>query len=222
MNELTKNQKLAIEVLANSDLSNKFYWSGGTLLAVKYLNHRKSEDVDFFSNERFGREELEDWLNDFMKRSGLKKFKEEKIYDRWEFGFEGGEGLRVEFVYYNHDRKTLVKRVKYKGVMVDSLDDIAANKTLAFIDRNEPKDLFDIYFLIKKTKFTPKKLLDLVERKFGCEFEEGLFWSESYRKAPLLDKMVHLILNKNKSELIDEIKEYFGEGARQFLKRKLG
>lgn len=55
-----------------------------------------------------------------------------KIFDRFEFIFDNPEeSLRVEFVYYNGDRKTLHERTeKLFGVLIDSLDDIAANKTL--------------------------------------------------------------------------------------------
>jgi len=37
-----------------------------------------------------------------------------------------------------------------KRVLVDSLEDIAANKIMALFDRNDPKDLVDLYFFLTK------------------------------------------------------------------------
>ena len=44
---------------------------------------------------------------------------------------------------------------------VDSLDDMAANKTMAMIDRTEPKDAFDIYFILKKIFFPQSNCLKI-------------------------------------------------------------
>lgn len=55
---LTPLQKKAIDLLAKSPLREKFYWTGGTLLSYHYLGHRKSLDVDFFSDEPFGFDEI--------------------------------------------------------------------------------------------------------------------------------------------------------------------
>jgi predicted nucleotidyltransferase component of viral defense system len=46
---LTTQQNKFIEFFKNEQALNKyFYLTGGTALAAFYLNHRKSEDLDFF------------------------------------------------------------------------------------------------------------------------------------------------------------------------------
>ena len=130
-------------------------------------------------------------MQEFKKVSGFENVNYRKIFDRWEFLFENSESLRVEFVYYNREKKTLKKRTKLLDVYIDSLDDITANKTFAFFDRNEPKDLFDIYFLMTQSDFTAQNLLKLVERKFGAKFDESTFWSESFKTLPLLKILNH-------------------------------
>lgn len=80
------------------------------------------------------------------------------------------------------------------------LDDIAANKVMAYFDRNEPKNLFDIYFLINKAGFTPLKLLQLVQQKFGVSFNEASFWSEAFKSFPLLHALEPLLLEKEKDQ----------------------
>lgn len=222
MKFLTKAQKISLALLAASPLREKFYWTGGTLLAYHYLNHRKSLDLDFFSSKQFSFEEINHFVNKVKRKIGFKGLTYQKIYDRWEFLFKNKDFLRIEFVYYNREKKTLRTREKFLGVYIDSLEDIAANKVMAYFDRNEPKDLFDIYFLIKKAKFTPKKLLVLTRQKFGVNFDESLFWSESFKGMKLLTGVKPLMIEKSsddKNKLLTEIEEYFKEKSRKYLQQ---
>ena len=50
---LDKMQQAVIRGLARSGLRRRFYWSGGTLLAEKYLQHRNSYDIDLFTDSAF-------------------------------------------------------------------------------------------------------------------------------------------------------------------------
>lgn len=146
MIKLTTGQKIAIKQLANSSLKNIFYWTGGTLLSVYYFHHRLSYDLDFFSEKPFSFDQVRDLSLKIQKLGHFIGVSFKKIYDRYEFIFVNKEKLRIEFVYYNHKKKSLKKRKQFMGVYIDSLEDIAANKVLALLDRNEAKDLFDILF----------------------------------------------------------------------------
>lgn len=57
---LSPRQKQVLHILANDEnFRENFFFTGGTPLAVYYLNHRYSEDLDFFS-----RQEIDlIWLN---------------------------------------------------------------------------------------------------------------------------------------------------------------
>jgi len=56
---LTKNQNLIFsEVAADEYLRSQFYFTGGTALSAFYLNHRESEDLDFFSQKEFPSDEI--------------------------------------------------------------------------------------------------------------------------------------------------------------------
>ena len=224
MKILTPQQKLALATLAASSLKEKFYWTGGTLLAYHYLHHRQSEDLDFFSDTPFSFADIEPWVKTFQKRAGFAKVTTNKIFDRWELFFKDPGQLRIEFVYYNGEKKRLGKRKVLLGVTIDSLKDIAANKTFAYFDRNEPKDLFDLYFLIKKKEFTVNKLLSLCEQKFGVAFPEDLFWSEAFKTLPLLENLRPLLLTDSemaRKKLLKEIESFFKKGARRFLASRI-
>lgn len=221
MIELTSSQQLAISLLSQSGLSDKFYWTGGTLLSYKYLHHRKSLDLDFFTEKSFAFEEVNSWIQKLKTKGKFNKINYEKICDRWEFFLEGNKNLRIEFVLYNHDKKTLNKREKVLGVFSDSLEDIAANKIVALFDRNEPKDLFDIYFIITKAKIAPKRLLELAGKKFGVVFSLNLFWSECFKALPLLSSLNPLIYEKDKEQLIKNIEEFIKSESSKYLKNIL-
>ena len=94
---------------------------------------------------------------------------------------------------------------------------------MAFFDRNDAKDLFDLYFLIKKEKFTPQKLLKLVEKKFSVKFSESAFWSESFKSFEKLGNLMQFLIaenDKEKGKILDEIKEYFTKNSKQFLDKQ--
>ncbi len=93
---------------------------------------------------------------------------------------------------------------------------------MAYFDRNEPKDLFDLYFLLHKAGFNPSQLLKLVHNKFGVSFNETLFWSEAFKSLPLLREIKPLMLEKATKEqegLLDRIEKYFKDGSYKFLRK---
>jgi predicted nucleotidyltransferase component of viral defense system len=51
MEILNKTQKAVLDIFSKSDLSKKFYFTGGTALAFFYLKHRRSDDLDFFTEK---------------------------------------------------------------------------------------------------------------------------------------------------------------------------
>lgn len=111
--KLTPGQKKAISLLASSPLKQKFYWTGGMLLSYHYLKHRYSLDLDFFSESKFAFEEINPFIQNLKKREGFKKVSARRLGNRWDFLFENKKILRIEFVYYNHEKKTLKKEVSF-------------------------------------------------------------------------------------------------------------
>lgn len=49
MEILTPFQKELLKAIGDSKLADNFYLTGGTALAAFYLQHRYSEDLDFFT-----------------------------------------------------------------------------------------------------------------------------------------------------------------------------
>lgn len=222
--KLTFVQVKILETLKKSDLAQKFYWTGGTLLSYHYLHHRLSFDLDFFTKKPFTYDELVPFLKAVKHTLGTVQLEETKIYDRWEFVVPNTKlASRFEFVYYNGDKKRLAPLVDYKGVLIDSLPDLAANKVMAYFDRNQPKDLFDVYTLLSQKKFSVRELLDLVEEKFGARLDEFLFWTESTKSFKQLPRLLPYLpqKEKNKKDILEKVRNFFLEGGRAFLSRQL-
>lgn len=220
---LTDSQKKVLDLFKKSDLVDKFYWTGGTLLSYLYLQHRLSFDIDFFSDKSFSFDELVPFMNQ-VQHLFHSKTKETKIYDRWEIIIETIPVTRLEFVYYNHQKKRLKPLKRNSGILIDSLDDIAANKVIAYFDRNEPKDLYDLYFLMTKKDYTVNNLLQLTKKKFGFSFSEFMFWSESTKSFKKMDSLEPYLLIKDdmtKKKQINKIQDYFLCQGKSYLENQL-
>lgn len=216
--ELTPLQQKVLAAFAKSPLADHFYWTGGTLLAGVYLHHRQSEDLDFFSDTRVQYDDLIPFITSCRAMTGLKTIDERRVHDRWEFWIKNHESVRAEFVWY--DFPALKPRKRWQGVLIDSLDDLAANKTMALMERHAPKDVVDIYFLMTKKGYTPKRFLDLAHKKFGLQAPVSLFWSQ----ASLADRDLQeatFVFTTNKKEdqkLREDVHRFVVEKSYKFLR----
>lgn len=219
MFELTKNQKIAIAQLAQSDVRDMFYWTGGTLLSVYYFQHRLSYDLDFFSERRFSFGQIDQLAQQIKKEARFRDMTYRKVFDRYEFMYTNGETLRIEFVWYNHDKKTLRPRKKLLGIQIDSLEDIAANKLISLMDRSETKDLLDLYYILTKGKFSAKKIISLTKKKFGMNILEYTFWGECFRALPKLEKLMPMLVgsDQQKKRELERVEQFFRAKSRGYL-----
>ena len=85
---LTADQKKVIEFIGNSEIASLFYLTGGTALAGFYLNHRVSDDLDFFTDQKdFPTFRVEAIAEEIRKLIGADDFQYSKVYDRRIFFF---------------------------------------------------------------------------------------------------------------------------------------
>lgn len=166
---LTDKQKIFLdEFEKDPDLPNIFYLTGGTALAEYYLHHRKSEDLDFFTDKEFDDKKLDLFIEKVKAIMKPKAVTRQRIYDRLAYIFDfDKELLKAEFVKYEFKN---IKPEKILGkIKVADIYDIAINKLFTILDRNEAKDFVDLYYLLKK--FGLNKLRKGVENKFGYKID---------------------------------------------------
>jgi Nucleotidyl transferase AbiEii toxin, Type IV TA system len=96
---LTESQKSLLAQFAASSLNDTFYLSGATALSAFYLQHRFSEDLDFFTESDFG---IEDVLDFVKSLPGTKDSHYERKYDRRIFllDYANTTTLKLEFTRY--------------------------------------------------------------------------------------------------------------------------
>jgi len=133
---LSKNQT---DLLFKFKLPKNYYLAGGTALAL-YLGHRTSLDFDFYTSSEFDREEI---LNLLKKNWG-----EENItVSSLEKNFFIGEINKVNVSVFHYPYKLLANLVNLRNISLASLDDIAAMKIIAVIQRPAKRDYIDLYYL---------------------------------------------------------------------------
>ena len=130
---------------------------GGTALAL-YMGHRKSIDIDLFSQQEFDITELEERLNNMYD---FKAKNPEKKSDVVLTGFING--IKVDHVKFNYP---LVKPVNvYDNIRIYSMCDIAAMKLVAMSQNGTRlKDFVDVAFL--SVKMSLIEMLDVFEIKY--------------------------------------------------------
>ncbi|MBC8419152.1 MAG: nucleotidyl transferase AbiEii/AbiGii toxin family protein [Desulfobacterales bacterium] len=161
---LTPNQADFLLEFSESELKDVFRLTGGTALSAFFLEHRLSEDLDFFSTEKISIHLCRQFL------SGLKSaaiISATRKFDRNIFllKHEDNSTLKVEFTYY--PLQNIEATWDLGGLRVDGFLDIVVNKLCAIADRIESKDYLDVYWALKKGDHSLEELMVFAERK--CE-----------------------------------------------------
>jgi len=135
-------QDRVIQTIHRAD--TEFYLTGGTAASRGYLQHRFSDDLDYFVNDddRFGlwAERIiqslgSEWQCDVLTKE--ERFVRLNLRQKNVF-------LKIEMI---NDVPARVGEIQDHSVLgrLDSAENILANKVTALLDREEPKDLADIW-----------------------------------------------------------------------------
>jgi len=137
-------QDKVLEIIGN--LETGFYLSGGTASSRGYLHHRFSDDLDLFVNDNadFGL-----WSDRVINAlSGAGNWKMDILLRDDRFSrvalVEGDLLLKIEMINDVPSHIGEIRKHEILG-MLDSPENILANKVTAIIDRQEPKDMADIW-----------------------------------------------------------------------------
>lgn len=163
---LTLDQRRFLQAFSHSELKKIYRLTGGTALSAFYLEHRFSEDLDFFSSEKIPYYGIEEFLKtlDFVDEILLTRLFDRNIFN---LNLKGGGLLKVEFTYY--PLKSLEETVLIDSIQVDSFLDIVVNKLCAIADRFDVKDYVDLYWTIKNESISLSELITFAEKK--CEIK---------------------------------------------------
>ncbi len=207
---LTREQQIILSEVGKNQFFNKFYFTGGTALSAFYLQHRYSEDLDFFSEEKFDVQEVENIIDELSKKYKFEYTSEFiEIVQIFMIKFAKGEPLKLDFATYPY-RKIEEEKI-VNGVKIDSLIDIAVNKLHTVNQRTTVKDFVDLYFLLQRFSFWD--LREGIQIKFRQKLEPFIFASD-FLKVEDFDYLPRMI----KKLSLDELKSFFRQKAKEIGK----
>ncbi|NMB55402.1 MAG: nucleotidyl transferase AbiEii/AbiGii toxin family protein [Leptolinea sp.] len=153
-----------------------FYLTGGTAASRGYLQHRFSDDLDFFINDddRFGLwvERLIQALSHSSHNWQCQVLMKEERFARLNL-ITGELQLKIEMV---NDVPARVGEVQDNPIFgrLDTAENILANKITALLDREEPKDLVDIWGFCCQMKLSLQDAITHAESKAAGVFPADL------------------------------------------------
>ena len=171
---------------------------GGTALALQ-LGHRKSIDLDMFGSIEATSEEIQDACRNAGELEISKTSKNINIY--WL------DGIKVDCVNYPYEWLEECKVLD--GLRLASVNDIAAMKISAIINRGTKKDFIDLHFLLKEMSLN--QILDLYDKKYpdGSRFIaiKSLTYFEDAESDPMPYMFNDVTWNDVKGSIISEVQK---------------
>ena len=169
---------------------------GDASLALQ-LGHRISIDLDLFGSFDSSLP-LEMFLFDFenVNKTGSNRFMQ----------FFEIDGVKVDFVNYNYP--WLNEPLIEEGIKLASIEDIAAMKINAIINRGTKKDFIDIDFLLER--YSLVQILELYQQKYGVKDYQIALRCLSYFEDAENETMPRMLVKKDwktiKSDIIEKIR----------------
>jgi len=150
LNKLYPFQDEVFKIIAEEKTG--FYLTGGTALGRFYLQHRFSDDLDFFLNHADDFSLQADRIIDVFKQKNIQFYVGIKSSDFVRISMQKkGVNLKVDFINDVEFHYGEFKKFKLFP-RVDNWRNILSNKLTA-LDRREPKDIADILFICRNYSF---------------------------------------------------------------------
>jgi len=217
-NKLYPLQDEVLRIVAGC--SNDFYLTGGTALSRFYLQHRFSDDLDFFVNgaKDFGVQS--EAVLFALGKSPIRIAVIKKAADFVRITCTKGEiDLRIDFVNDIPYRSGSTE-IFALFPRVDSWWNILSNKITA-LERREPKDVADILFICRSYRFAWESVftearnkttyidpldISVILSEFPKEFLAKVQWSNDLNMDEALKDIQRVakdILSKGENSLVD-------------------
>lgn len=166
MEILTNLQKKILLLYSEIPDREAFYLTGGTALSAFFLEHRRSNDLDFFTDVEELVMPFAQRLEESLKKEALKVERLRGFRSFMELSVSSeNDSTVIHFALdspFRFEQPSDIKEIP--GVKIDSLIDMATNKLLALFGRAELRDFLDIYFLVRD-HYTKDELIEKSARK---------------------------------------------------------
>ncbi|MBU4369662.1 nucleotidyl transferase AbiEii/AbiGii toxin family protein [Patescibacteria group bacterium] len=199
---ITSKQKWVFEKL---DKFPEFYLVGGTALALQ-IGHRISVDFDLFSKKDITLRVLN------KVRRIFKGSKIEVIREHSEQLSVTIDRTKVDFVKYPFP--LLFKLIKYQGVSISKISEIAVMKAYTMGRRETLKDYIDLYYILKEKHVTLEKIIKLSQKKYKREFNPRLFLEQLIHPEDVQDMQIDFL---KKPVTKQEMEKFFRNEVKEII-----
>lgn len=188
-------QKKVLAIFCKTVLAKKYYLAGGTALSEFYLHHRKSEDLDFFTEEELDVTELERFVDLIRKKLSLEKVEFQHGFGLYTYFFyPKNKSVKHKLDFGQYPFPLIEKPKQLAGLQIEALYDIAVDKAHTISVRPRLRDFVDLYFILQEKK--EWNLIDLLQKafeKFGIKVDplqlgESLFSVKKLEDMPVMLK----------------------------------
>jgi len=209
---LSDFQKKTLSLFKKTPLAKTFYLAGGTALSEFYLRHRKSEDLDFFTQEELSLPSLKRFVARIKSRVPLDKVEYQHGFGLYTFFFyPKGEVAKYKIDFGQYPFGTIEELRNIGGLLVESLYDIAVDKAHTVSIRPRLRDFIDLYFILQEKKnWSFQELMQKGQEKFEIvvdplQLGENLMQVSNLQDMPIMikevdmKKVLHFFLTEAKS-----------------------
>lgn len=157
--------------LNDSNITDWFYFTGGTALSEFYLHHRLSEDLDFFSEDKIHEVIVDQFMDTVAEKENAIFTKVRRMgHFIYTLKLPKNEELKIDFVYQPY--KPLEQGMKYKKLTIASKWDITIDKLYTIFHRIKSRDFIDLYFLFNEEDYDFNLLMAALEEKYSAHFDQ--------------------------------------------------
>ncbi len=212
MKLLTPFQQQIVNAISKSQLQDHFYLTGGTALAVFYLHHRYSLDLDFFTADPTAVARVPAILEEIAQQINAQVTFTRTLGTFLQCFFQNSDGERVQidFAQDSPYRLEPVQLDEDMGIQVENLVDIACNKLSALFDRAEPKDFVDIYFICQDVLPFDELVEKTRQKHLGLDDYWLAVALQRVEQVEILPRMIKPVTR-------EELKEFFLEQAKRLM-----
>ena len=219
-NVLTPLQhRVLVTLFANGFADRGYHFTGGTALSAFYLQHRYSDDLDFFTRKRGLLEEDFRHCNAILTSIGIVIASQDITEDYARLFVypedQRDDALKIEFA---RDVPAMMAPPDiHNGIVVDSFEDIAVNKVCTILSRTESKDFCDLYFILNESHYGLDYLISRArEKEAALDEEYGIL---DFATNLLTVKELQFLPRMIKPLTLEELRAYFVPIAEDVIRR---
>jgi hypothetical protein len=166
---LTPLQLGTLERFFATDVGRSFYLTGDTALATCHLHHRQSVDLDLFTLDDLALREASLLIPRLAADLGCRiaQARTTEHFKRFLLEPERGPALQVDLV--RDFSPQYGQHILCGHIVVDSIENIGANKLTAILSRTDAKDFVDLVFILRAGYDLQDLLAKAQEKDLGLQ-----------------------------------------------------